>query len=397
VEGEEVTDGQSPKAEPSVSPGPSRKTIFSREKKSIFKRPSKSRFSSIESPRLSPRHFPNNISEVSDDRSESPLADEKEEKKKGKHMKKLQSFRKAAMKVKIGRKMMPKGSSSEERDDTDGGSLGGGEGEREGEEERGGGGDGEVIGGEEEDTDGAVITTRAPQRPDSLRPQSESDMGRRGTKLKKGSKSFRQDRKIGLPETPIKTVTKSYERRTSAPGNFRVMQPPPTPIMTPVNILGGNDPSDLAPLTPIVEISPPNPASDSVFSVEEDVFAVQRIKCCVLGQWMCVSNAGGHVMAFSFQLNEDVTTPKTVDVNFDKDTVLKCGNSSAPANNHSPSLGWALNERASENAPGFRLLQHVRCFLGNSPGEAAGNGECETCCDLPLLVQTIQYSMDVGL
>ncbi|CAI8003572.1 hypothetical protein GBAR_LOCUS3676, partial [Geodia barretti] len=45
VEGEEVTDGQSPKAEPSVSPGPSRKTIFSREKKSIFKRPSKSRFS----------------------------------------------------------------------------------------------------------------------------------------------------------------------------------------------------------------------------------------------------------------------------------------------------------------------------------------------------------------
>ena len=89
--------------------------------------------------------------------------------------------------------------------------------------------------------------------------------------------------------------------------------------------------------------------------------------------------------------------PQTVDVNFDKDTVLKCGNSSAPADNHSPSLGWALNERASENVPGFRLRQHVRCFLGNSPGEGARNGECETCCDLPLLVQTIQYSMDIGL
>ena len=311
VEGEEVTDGQSTKAEPSVSPGPSRKTIFSREKKSIFKRPSKSRFSSIDPPRLSPRHFPDNISEVSDDRSESPLADDKEEKKKGKHKKKLQSFRKAAMKVKIGRKMISKGSSSEERDDTEGCSLGGGEDEREGEEEGGGG---EVMGGEEggEDTDGAVIMSRAPQRPDSLRPQSESDAGRRGTKLKKGSKSFRQDRKIGPPETPIKTFMRSVERRTSAPGNFRVMQPPPTPIMTPVKILGGNDPSDLAPLTPIVEISPPNLASDSVFSAEEDVFAVQRIKCCVLGQWMCVSNAGGHVMAFSFQLDEDVTTPKVL-------------------------------------------------------------------------------------
>ena len=86
---------------------------------------------------------------------------------------------------------------------------------------------------------------------------------------------------------------------------------------------------------------------------------------------------------------------QTVDVNFDRDTVLKCGNSSTPAaNNNSHSLGWALNERASENTPGFRLRQHVRCFLGNSLGEGAGNG---TCCGLPLLVQTMQYSVDIGL
>ena len=314
VEGEEGTDGQNTKTEPSVSPGPSRKTIFSREKKSFFKRPSKNRLSTIDSPRLSPRHFPDNISEVSDDRSESPLADEKEEKKKvSKHKKKLQSFKKAAMKVKLGKKMISKGSSSEEKEDTDGGSLGGGEDKREGEEEGGGGGgEGEVVGGEEacEDTDGAVSTARAPQRPDSLRPHSESEIGKRGVKLKKGSKSFRQDKKIAMSETPIKSFKKTFERRISAPGNFRVNQPPPTPILTPVNILGGNDPSDMAPLTPIVEISPPNVASDSVFSAEEDVFAVQRIKCCVLGQWMCMSNAGGHVMAFSFQMDEDVTTPK---------------------------------------------------------------------------------------
>lgn len=311
VEGEEVTDGQPSKTEPSISPGPSRKTIFSREKKSIFKRPSKGRISSVDSPRLSPRHLPDNISEMSDERSESPMTEEKEEKKKSKHKKKLQSFRKAAMKVKIGKKMLSKEGSSEEREDTDGGgSMGGGEEEREGEEE--GGREGEGTGREDgsEDTDGALVTSRA-QRPDSLRPHSESEVGRRGVKLKKGSKSFRREEKKIIPtDTPKKSFMRNFERRTSAPGNFRVVQAPPTPVLTPVKILGGNDPSDVAPLTPIVEISPPNATSDSVFSAEEDVFAVQRIKCCVLGQWMCVSNAGGHVMAFSFQMDDNVTAPK---------------------------------------------------------------------------------------
>ena len=175
------------------------------------------------------------------------------------------------------------------------------------------------------ETDGAGHTSRAggspaPQRPDSLRPQSESGEGGVGggrkTKLKKGSKSFRQDKKMPIlpSETPQKTTVRSFERRTSAPGNFRVMQSQPTPVLgNSIKILGNGDHSD-APLTPIVEISPPNAASDSVFSAEEDVFAVQRIKCCVLGQWMCVSNAGGHVMAFSFQMDEDVTIPKVCTV-----------------------------------------------------------------------------------
>ena len=132
VDGEEGTDGQLLRMEPSVSPSTSRKTIFSREKKSFFKRHSKSRFNPLESPRLSPRHLPDNISEVSDDRSESPLPEEKE--KKSKHKKKLQSFRKVAMKVKIGKKMISKGSSSEEKEDTDAGSVGPSEGG-----ERGGG------------------------------------------------------------------------------------------------------------------------------------------------------------------------------------------------------------------------------------------------------------------
>ena len=322
MEGEDGTDGQqSSHTELAPSPSSSRKTAFSREKKSFFKRPSKNRFSSSDSPRLSPRHFPDNISEVSDDRSESPLQDEKEKEKekKAKHKNKLQSFRKAAMKVKIGKKLISKGSSSEEKEDTDGGSLGpseGGEEEREGEEMVGG--EEDVIGHEEE-TDGALQTEgqSAPQRPDSLRPQSESGEGGGGggirgkvkTKLKKGSKSFRQDKKISV--LPNDRPKKSFERRTSAPGNFRVTPSQPTPTLgTPVRILGNQDPSLDPPLTPIVEISPPTVGSDSVFAADEDLSAVQMIKCCVWGQWLCVSNSGGHVMAFSFQMDDNVTVPK---------------------------------------------------------------------------------------
>ena len=329
VEGEESTDGQTSRIETHSSPASPRKTIYPREKKSIFKRRT-SRAGVSDSPKLSPRHIPpDNISEMSDDRSESPALDEREKKIKG--LKKLKSFRKVAMKV-TRRKMVLKGSSSEEREDTDAASLGYSEGgEEEGEGEKGGI-EGEIaedgiVDHEEESNDGHSnggsqaernsIKSSPQRRPESLcappltAANGEEENTRRGSKVKKGSKSFRQEKKDSLMtpnETPKRSFMRTFERRTSAPGNFKVSHG--TPIVTTGRILG-NDPPNEAPLTPIVEISPPNTeGTGSVFAMDEDIFAVQGIKCCMWGQWMCVSNAAGHVMAFSFQMDESVTTPK---------------------------------------------------------------------------------------
>ena len=318
VEGDEGTDGQAARCELTASPGSIRKTTSSREKKSKFKLPTKGRLSASDSPRLSPRHHADNVSEISDDRSESPVPaeDEKKREKRGKHVRKLKSFKKAAMKVKIGRKFMSKGSSSEEREDTDATSLGPSEAgeEVEGEE----GADGEVMveaGAGKEDTDSSVFHAvktnicAKTKRPESLSaPPTEGG----AIKLKKGSKSFRQDKRISAvamtpSEQPKKSFMRDFSRRISVPGNFRVGTP--TSAGPPGKCLN-SEPSNEPVLTPIVEVSPPNVASDSVFSMEEDVFAVQGIKCCMWGQWMCVSNAGGHVMAFSFQMNDSVTIPK---------------------------------------------------------------------------------------
>ena len=89
---------------------------------------------------------------------------------------------------------------------------------------------------------------------------------------------------------------------------------------------------------------------------------------------------------------------QSVDVDFDQDTVLKCGGAASGV--QSPSLGWALNERVSEKIPGFRLRQHVRCFSSlQSSGNGGGNGEGEggEYESIPMSVCTVQYSVDIGL
>ena len=62
-------------------------------------------------------------------------------------------------------------------------------------------------------------------------------------------------------------------------------------------------------------------------------------------------------------------------------------------------MGWALNERASENSPGFRLRQHVRCFTSGTGGEGDGGagGEGGGSYNMPMAVRTVQYSVDIGL
>ena len=82
------------------------------------------------------------------------------------------------------------------------------------------------------------------------------------------------------------------------------------------------------------------------------------------------------------------------DVDFDRDTVLKCGELHTQTTDNL--LRWGLNERASENTPGFRLRQHVRCFSSSSltGGERGGGGGCF---NIPTSVHNVQYSVDIGL
>ena len=326
VEGEDGTDvGVMLRTEAASSPGSSRKLVFSREKKSIFKRHSKSKFGGSDSPKLSPKHHhPDNVSDKSD-RSESPNPDEKEkEKDKEKLKKKFKSFKKMAIKVKIGRRMMSKGSSSEEKEEADVDSLGlsseGGEDEREEGGEENVDGERDTVGRDEGGKSGesAILAKKpdlrsGPQRPDTLNtpPMLRKNRGNKSIV----SKSFRQSSKrnstaMTPSDAPKKSHMRSFERRISAPGNFRVS--PGTPV-TAWKPPGAADAQTDGPLTPIVEISPPMMnagGNDSVFMTEEEMFAVQGITCCVLGQWLCVSNVGGHVMAFSFQIDEQQTTPK---------------------------------------------------------------------------------------
>ena len=319
VEGEEGPDGHLIRADGASSPGNSRKMVFSREKKSIFKRHSRNKLT--DSPKLSPKH----VHDSPEDYSESPAPEDKK-KQHVKHVKK--SFRKVAMKVKIGKKWASKSSSSDEKEDTDVASLGpseAGEEEEEVEEVEKDAVDGrtEMTAGEEPGTNGEVpkvtenevhvtksdLQDAAPQRPESL---GTSSMSQRigGIKFRKPGKSVRQAEKRSSATPTESTPSKKsmlFERRISAPGNFKVFAG--TPVSS-GKILNSDSPQNDGQLTPIVEISPPSATNDSVFSTEEEVFAVRGIKCCMWGQWMCVSNVGGHVMAFSFQMNEDITTPK---------------------------------------------------------------------------------------
>ena len=316
VEGEEGTNGFLTKTDGSVSPSSSRKVIREK-KKSIFKRTSKSRVNPSDySPKPSPKHQPDNISEKSDDRCESPVPEDKE--RGGKHVKKMKSFKKVAMTMKFGKRFIRGGSSSE---DTDTSSLGPSEAGEDEERENGENGEesvdgrrGDVIPEEsEQDLSTESSTKTASKRPESL---SAPPKGAGGVKLKKGSRSFRQDKqRFHNAMTPCEATKRSYmrnfERRISAPGQFEVSG---GTSAAQARNLPNDSPSDV-PLTPIVEVTnsevdPSNVVGDSVFSTEEDVFAVQGIKCCAWGQWMCVMNAGGHVMAFSFQMDNNVTTPK---------------------------------------------------------------------------------------
>ena len=302
--------------------------IHSREKKkSIFKRHSRSKvnpsdYSPKPSPKPSPKHHVDNISEKSDDRSESPIPEEKE--RGGKPVKKMKSFKRVAMTMKIGKRFMSRGGSSSE--DTDAASLGPSEAGEDEVRENGENGEEGVDGGKRDvipeksefDSTAESATKTTSKRPESLSaPPSSKSAG--GVKLKKGSRSFRQDKQrvtntMTPGEAPKKSFMRNFERRISAPGQFGVSVGTPAAQS---KYLTGDPPND-APLTPIVEVTnsevsaPSVAGGDSVFSTEEDMFAVQSIKCCMWGQWMCVSNAGGHVMAFSFQMDNAVTTPKVL-------------------------------------------------------------------------------------
>ena len=317
TEGEEATDAVSP-GEATSSPSLARKTIYPKEKKRFFKRPSKQKFGS-DSPKPSPKHQAENMS---DDRSISPSFEEK-------HKRKYKSFKKLARRIKK-KHASAKRSFSEEKDDTDGDSFHPSEDgleeedeavvleeEEEEEEEEGVKEDGRTESGEtpkHNETPSRPQTT--PQRPVTLA-KTPSQLYK-GNKSVKASKSFNYHEKKNViaptpSESPKKSLLRNISRRTSAPGNYRISLVTP---MTPAKAGGivGSPASPDTPLTPIVEVYPPEaPQSekgDSVFLTEEEIFGVQQIDCCMWGQWMCVSNVGGHVLAFNFQMDERQTSPK---------------------------------------------------------------------------------------
>ena len=52
------------------------------------------------------------------------------------------------------------------------------------------------------------------------------------------------------------------------------------------------------------------PSVESTIQNEEDFFPVHKMNMCVCGQWLCVTNLGGNVLAFDFQLDERVSSPQ---------------------------------------------------------------------------------------
>lgn len=54
---------------------------------------------------------------------------------------------------------------------------------------------------------------------------------------------------------------------------------------------------------------PPTFSTPQALEGEEEFFSINEMHVCIYGQWLCVSNTGGMVMAFEFQL-KDKKTPK---------------------------------------------------------------------------------------
>eukprot|EP00731_Ephydatia_muelleri_P032242 Em0023g749a len=120
----------------------------------------------------------------------------------------------------------------------------------------------------------------------------------------------------------------------------------------------------------------------------DDVLGISEIEACPLGWWMCVTNVGGNVMAFNFNLTlpEEALKPHSLCINFDENTLSKL--SKAPGSEADtapppPPAGRKYKFKTCLDGPplpGFYLVQHCQC--SSSDG---------------VVVCAMQYSTKLGL
>lgn len=280
------------------SPDSDRRTIYSREKKSIFKKKKNSDLS-VKSPEGSKLEL---SVPGKDDKKLSPKLSKK-------------SFRKVAKIIKLGsgvKKSQKKSETrkSEEEDDTDPPEH-------------------SFESGNEEafsPTQSHANETTSEQQDETERPQRPSDIELRQTSISESAPST-------VSSTPSSSATSNsgstsqIQRSSSSSSDDFVHIPLPPKVVasdesskvcqTRIKTSQAQKSPTLPRVSEATEM--PNPMSPApTFSArspsqategDEEFFSINEMHICICGQWLCVSNCGGMVMAFDFHLKSK-KTPK---------------------------------------------------------------------------------------
>lgn len=271
------------------SPETDRRTIFSREKKSIFRKKKNS-----DSP----------VTPHDGSKLEVTVSGKEEKKHSPKLSKK--SFKKVAKIVKLSGGVRKSHKKSEIKQD-----------EEEEELDRG---EQSIESGSEEATSPAhsqTVTTSSEQQDSSGGPNRPSDITFRQT-------SIIESVATTASNTPSSLVTSSsgsvpyVQRSSSSSSDDFVHVPLPPQAATPEDSSRPNwtksktSQTQKSPSLPKLSETRESPSSppptfstrirSHVVDGEEEFFSINEMHICICGQWLCVSNTGGVVMAFDFQL-----------------------------------------------------------------------------------------------
>ncbi|XP_064404404.1 syntaxin-binding protein 5-like isoform X2 [Halichondria panicea] len=307
--------------------------VNSFERKSIFKK--KKRSNGDGSPQSS--------------RGPSPSPDEgeavKDKKKKKSSLSK--SFKKMAKAVKIGRSLSRERDKPTEEFDGDLSSNASTGGSKGGEEDEGG------------NKDGVEVASSPSKRPET----------------------------IPLQPLGLAPIIQEPSSANQTPGSSPTKQPSPAKATPPTT-------------TPPVKVTPPAEAAHPVAtptSSSDEFFPISAVHVCAVGLWMCVANTGGAVMAFDFQLSERELSPKSIDINFDRDSVMRqyAPSSARPATTPLSSVGtWGFTDKLPPTRPGFQLSQVAVCCYHVQRKQALKR---DPKIRVPAKISVMLYSVDLGL